>query len=93
MYAIRSYYAHCEIVKKYISDNKVDSQLSIDQKEVYYNKSNQALMQQAAEKCQMDTSKGLGVPFAVIDDQCYVGDTPIIDAIKQKTSTKSYNFV
>ncbi len=79
---------HCETVKKYIDDNKINQKLVIDQKEVYYNKANQALMEKAAKQCQMDTSQGLGVPFATIDGKCFVGDQPIIDALNQKISTK-----
>jgi hypothetical protein len=45
-------------------------------------------MEKAAKQCQMDTSQGLGVPFATIDGKCFVGDQPIIDALNQKISTK-----
>ena len=78
---------HCENVKKFIQDSQVDQKISINQLEVYKNKVNQKAMQDAAMRCNMDISQGLGVPLAVIDNKCLVGDTPIIDAIKQKIGT------
>lgn len=83
---------HCETVKKYISDNKVDSQLKIDQKEIYYNQENKKLLDETVKKCpNLDTSNGVGIPLAFVQktNQCFVGDTPIIDFFKSaKTEVK-----
>ena len=74
---------HCENVKKYITDNNLDSKLKINQKEVYYNKQNQNEMLSRAQKCNLDTSNGMGVPFAFFtsDSTCVLGDQPIIDRL------------
>lgn len=80
--------SYCENVKKYLKDTPATNKLNIDQKEVYYNKNNQNLMQDIAAKCpELDISNGLAVPMAYADNKCLVGDTPIIDWIKTKTAT------
>jgi glutaredoxin len=78
---------HCENVEEYITDNKIDQQLVVSRKEVYYHKQNQLLMAQKADRCpEIDQSVGIGVPMAyfVDEDKCHLGDTPIIEAIKEK---------
>jgi len=78
---------HCENVEQYLSDNKIDDKLVINRKEVYYNKQNQLLMSQKADRCpEIDQSAGMGVPMAyfVDEDKCFMGDTPIIEAIEEK---------
>lgn len=80
---------HCENVKKYISDNNIDSKLKISWKEVYKDKNNQEEMVQTVKKCpEIDTSSGMGVPlgFASKDQKCFVGDKPIIDWIESQIS-------
>lgn len=84
---------HCENVKKFISENQIDSKLQIDLKEVYNNKNNQIQFKQDAEKCnpKIDLSQGIGVPFAFAssNNECIIGDQPIIGWIKNKISTSS----
>jgi hypothetical protein len=78
---------HCENVEDYISQNNLDEKINISRKEVYYNKQNQILMSQKADRCpEIDQSAGMGVPMAyfVAEDKCYLGDTPIIEAIDEK---------
>lgn len=73
---------HCEKVKQYITDNKIDSRIKISFKEVYYNKSNQALLSETVKKCpEINTSQGIGVPLAYdrVNSRCLLGDQPIID--------------
>ena len=80
---------HCENVKNYIKGDTAASKLNIDMKEVYYDKANQTFMEQVAAKCpELDISKGLAVPMAYAENKCLVGDTPIIDYLKSKTSTR-----
>jgi len=81
---------HCEVVKDYISQNNLDSKLKISQKEVYYNKANQKLMEEKAKQCpDLNPAEGLGVPFAFVDGRCVIGDQPIIEAINQKIAQQS----
>lgn len=78
---------HCENVKKYIDQNDINSQVKIAQKEVYYNKQNQQQLTDIAKKCpEIDSSAGIGVPFAFSpsESKCLYGDTPIIDWLKNK---------
>jgi glutaredoxin len=78
---------HCKNVEQYLIDNKIDDKLTISRKEVYSNKQNQILMSQKADRCpEIDQSAGMGVPMAyfVDEDKCYLGDTPIIEAIEKK---------
>jgi glutaredoxin len=77
---------HCEKVKDYISQNKLDSKFKISQKEVYYNKENQKSLEATAKLCpEIDTSKGIGVPLAydVKNRLCLFGDEPIIEWLKK----------
>jgi hypothetical protein len=78
---------HCKIVDGYITDNKIDEKVKISYKEVYYNKSNQNLLQETVKKCpSIDASQGIGVPLAFVkaDSTCLYGDTPIIDWLKAR---------
>lgn len=79
---------HCEKVKEYISQNKIDSKVKISYKEVYYNKDNQAALEATVKKCpEIDTSKGIGVPLAfdTKGQKCISGDQPIIDWLTAKS--------
>lgn len=79
--------SHCENVKKYIQDNRIDKSLKIDQKEVYYNRANQKEMEQVVLKCpEIDPTQGVGVPLAWIssESKCLIGDQPIISWLQQK---------
>ena len=78
---------HCKIVDEYITSNKVDEKVKISYKEVYYNKSNQNLLQETVKRCpSIDSSQGIGVPLAFVkaDSTCFYGDTPIVDWLKTK---------
>jgi glutaredoxin-related protein len=73
---------HCETVKKYISENNIEKKLTISQLEVYYNRTNQKLLQEKVNGCEEITDKNqVGVPMAFIpkDGQCLMGDQPIIN--------------
>lgn len=79
---------HCATLDKYINDNKLNDKFKINRKEVWYNKTNQALLESTVKSCQpaIDTSGGMGVPFAYINSSksCLVGDQPIIDWLNGK---------
>lgn len=76
---------HCKIVEEYISTNQVNQKIKIAYKEVYYNKTNQNLLQETVKKCpEIDSAQGIGVPLAYSkqDNKCFYGDTPIIEWLK-----------
>lgn len=78
---------HCENVEKHIDENNLDDLVKISYKEVYYNKTNQNLLNETAKKCpEIDTSQGIGVPFALSksDNKCLYGDQPIIDWLNSR---------
>lgn len=79
--------SHCEKVKNYIKDNKLDSKVKIASKEVYYNKDNQLQLEETIKKCpEIDSSQGVGVPLA-FDTQnsaCLYGDTTIIEWLESR---------
>lgn len=74
---------HCKIVEDYIQQNQIDSKLSIDQKEVFYNKDNQRLFEEKAKVCKLDLNN-LGVPILWTGSACLEGDQLIIDYLKQQ---------
>ena len=78
---------HCEKVKKYITDNQLDSKIKIAYKEVYYNKANQKQLEATVAKCpELNSSDGSGVPLAFdpLSQKCISGDEPIISWLGTK---------
>jgi len=78
--------SHCENLKKYITENKIEQKLKITYKEVWSNESNLNELKETIKLCpEIDPSKGIGVPlvFFTSDKKCTVGDTPTIDKIVQ----------
>lgn len=78
---------HCKLVEEYINENKVESKVKIAYKEVYFNKTNQKLLEETFKKCpEIDTSRGMGVPlgFSKSDQKCQYGDQPIITWLKNR---------
>lgn len=74
---------HCEKVKEYVSNNKIDQKIGITYKEVYYDQKNKKELEDIARQCQIDTSTGIGVPLAFFKStsSCRIGDQPIIDGL------------
>ncbi len=79
--------SHCETVKKYITQNNMESKVKISYKEVFRDSQNQQQLAETVKLCpEIDTSQGIGVPLA-FDKQtqkCLYGDQPIIDWLSQK---------
>lgn len=78
---------HCKKVNEFIVKNDIDKVVPLQHLEVYRNKQNQELMKQKLDQCKdlSEDDKG-GVPFMYTKDKCIVGDTPIIDFLKQKAN-------
>jgi glutaredoxin len=76
---------HCAVVEKYIADNKIDSKISFDKKEVFDNQDNAALLADKAHSCGLNTDT-IGVPFVWdgTTGKCYVGETDAINYFKGK---------
>jgi len=78
--------SHCEVVKDYISQNKLDVKFKISPKEVYYNQANQKSLEDTVKLCpEVDTSQGIGVPLAfdVKNKLCLLGSDTIIQWLKK----------
>lgn len=75
---------HCKIVEAYITDNGVRNKLKFQELEVSSNQANADLLGQKAQKCKLDTNKGIGVPFFFDGEKCIVGDQDIISYFKTK---------
>ena len=69
---------HCKIVEDYIQQNQIDSKISFDQKEVFYDKGNQSILEEKAKICKLDLNS-IGVPLLWTGSTCLEGDQPIID--------------
>jgi glutaredoxin len=74
---------HCENVEKYIKDNSIDNKIEIERKEVYRNQGNAREMAKKAEQCGLPTGQ-IGVPFLWDNNQCILGDQPIIEYLGKK---------
>lgn len=76
---------HCEIVDKYILENKVEEKVSFDKKEVYNNQENQRELIEKARICNIPVNN-IGVPFLWDGQNCLIGDQDIINFFKLKTN-------
>ncbi|MFZ1626182.1 MAG: hypothetical protein WAT81_00070 [Candidatus Moraniibacteriota bacterium] len=74
---------HCKDVRKFIDENKVEEKFSFVKREVWHNRANAALMQEAAVVCSLK-SQEIAVPFVFSDGQCLVGTPKVIEFFKQK---------
>jgi glutaredoxin len=76
---------HCETVKNYIRENKLDDKLKISYREVYYDNGNQTKLEETTKLCpEIDTTQGIGVPlsFDPKEKKCILGDQPAIEWLK-----------
>ena len=76
---------HCENVKNYIRENKLDDKLKISYREVYYDNGNQTKLEETTKLCpEIDTTQGIGVPlsFDPKEKKCILGDQPAIEWLK-----------
>ncbi|MEK7580266.1 MAG: DUF5667 domain-containing protein [Patescibacteria group bacterium] len=79
--------SHCQKVEKYFTDNKIAEKIKFDQKEVYANPKNSALLVQYAKKCGINENE-IGVPLLWDGSKCLVGDQPIIDYFQSTIGLK-----
>jgi len=78
---------HCALVENYIRDNKLETKIVFEQKEVYYNKQNASELGEKAKACHLSTDS-IGVPFLWDGSRCIIGDQPIINFFKLKLNQK-----
>lgn len=75
--------SHCAKVETYIQKNNLDERFNIEKKEIYFNQQDRQDFFKACEDCGIDLNES-GVPLALIDKQCLIGDKSIIQALENK---------
>jgi len=73
---------HCKIVEEYINSNDIESKLDIEYKEIYSNSINAQELKNRASSCGLDVQY-IGVPFLWDGFNCFLGDSDIIEFLKQ----------
>ncbi|MFH8080872.1 MAG: hypothetical protein QXO84_03275 [Candidatus Aenigmatarchaeota archaeon] len=73
---------HCKNVEDFIQENNLESKIKIIKKEVNYNQKNFLELTQYAKSCGVNY---IGVPFVYYKGKCYVGETEIINLLKNVT--------
>jgi glutaredoxin len=78
---------HCKNVEKFIEDNKINQKLRIVLKEVWEEKNaaNAVELQIKAKKCGFKPD-GIGVPFLVYGEKCYVGEEEIVSFLTESAA-------
>ncbi len=76
---------HCAKVESYIQKNQLDKLFHIERKEIYFNKKNREEFLATCQEHNIPTDKS-GVPLALIDGQCLIGDQPIIKSLAAKAA-------
>ncbi len=71
---------HCEKVRSYLQSHPLGPQWQVEQLEIYQHSENRQKFLAAAKQCNIPIAKA-GVPLAIIDGQCYLGDSPIISKL------------
>jgi glutaredoxin len=76
---------HCVNVEKFLEENRsVEEKVKFEKLEVWKSKENTQLMIERARNCGL-SEKNLGVPLFWDGSNCLIGDTDIIDFLKNKS--------
>lgn len=78
---------HCKNVEDFISANKIEDKMKFTRLEVWYNKDNQAIIAQVAQKCGI-TSSQIGVPLLYDGKNCFEGEIDAINFFKNAANIK-----
>ncbi len=76
---------YCVIVEEYIEQNNLEEKISLERKEVYYNKNNAHDLAEKAKICGL-SADSIGVPFLWDGSECFVGGQEIIEFLKQQNN-------
>ncbi len=71
--------SHCKVLLEHLEENSLTQNFTLKDVSI---KANQDEMKTKAADCNLDTSKGIGVPFLFDSGKCIMGDQPIIDHIE-----------
>ncbi|MCX6718040.1 MAG: thioredoxin family protein [Candidatus Staskawiczbacteria bacterium] len=79
---------HCKNVDDFVAQNKIGDKVKFTKLEVWYNKDNQTILGEVAQKCGI-TSGSVGVPFLFVgNNKCVSGDVDVISLFKNATGIK-----
>ncbi|XLQ20717.1 MAG: glutaredoxin family protein [Candidatus Moraniibacteriota bacterium] len=74
---------HCEDVDKFNEENAIKNKVVFDELEVWKNKENADLLEEAATICEFDLDT-IGVPFLFSDNECYIGGPDVQEFFKKE---------
>lgn len=75
--------SHCQKVKQYIADNKIEEKMTFSSLEAFTTEENYNLFNTKATVCGIP-EKQRGVPMVYEGGKCYVGEIEAIDFFKKK---------
>jgi len=78
---------HCKIVEQFMTDNKVQDKIDLDNKEVSKDKVAAQELVDKAKGCQLEYNS-IGVPLLWVNNKCLIGDQDIIDFFKTELNIK-----
>lgn len=74
---------HCHDVQDWMEEQEVEDKIDIISKEVYHNQANSLDLTAKARSCDLDTRRGVPVPFLyTIDGDCLIGSPDIIEYLE-----------
>lgn len=74
---------HCKDVRKFLSENSIETKFSFAMREVWHDRTNASLMREAADVCALKPNE-IAVPFVFSEGKCLVGTPKVIEFFKQK---------
>lgn len=83
---------HCAKIEEYVKNNQIDEKISLDLKEVWYNKDNANELNKTADVCKIPQND-LGVPLLLdqANSKCYVGEVEITNFLSSKVNEAPKN--
>ncbi|MCX6719489.1 MAG: hypothetical protein NTV36_00010 [Candidatus Staskawiczbacteria bacterium] len=78
---------HCKVVDDFVTQNKIEEKVKFTKLEVWYNKDNQAIISQVAQKCGISANT-VGVPFLYDGTKCYEGQDEVTNFFKAQAGIK-----
>ncbi len=75
---------HCAELNEWLKETGIEKKVKFEKREVYQNKANANLMEQAAQICNLDTTQ-LGVPFVYDNGKCYIGSDQAKEIFQKKS--------
>lgn len=81
---------HCAELKEQIKQKELDKKITIDYREIYYNKDNADLFDQKIKECGISPYSA-GVPLIYLDGRCWIGTDEIINILEKEIEGNGTN--